>query len=52
MPHRALAGGNSAAARRLDCSDVYFLHCHHRIKRALCFATFSARLIKVVLDAI
>src|SRR3954454_14537747 len=29
--------GNSAAACRLDCSDVDLLHCHHRIKRALCF---------------
>src|SRR5882724_7731888 len=28
--------GNSAAARRLDCSDVYLLHGHHRTKRALC----------------
>src|SRR6476659_957504 len=28
---------NSAAARRLDCSDVNFSHCHHRIKRALSF---------------
>src|SRR6185312_4101995 len=26
-----------AAARRLDRSDVYFLHGHHRIERALCF---------------
>src|SRR3954452_24011181 len=28
---------NSAAARRLDCSDVYFPHCHHRIKCAFSF---------------
>src|ERR1700722_9345929 len=32
-----ICSGNSAAARRLDCSDVYFLHCHHRIEHALCF---------------
>src|ERR1700733_7875155 len=37
IPHHALAEGNSAAARRLDCRDVYFPHCHHRIERALCF---------------
>src|ERR1700733_12473460 len=37
IPHHALAEGNSASARRLDCSDVYFLHCHHRIEHALCF---------------
>ena len=30
---------NSAAARRLDRSDVYFPHFHHRIKRALGFVT-------------
>src|SRR4051812_3551380 len=32
-----MTGINSAAERRLDCSDVYFPHCHHRIKRAFSF---------------
>src|SRR5215213_4595287 len=32
---RAIEDATSAAARRLDCSDVDLCHLHHRIERAL-----------------